>query len=419
MGSSNTDNRRIPRRAFLKTAGVGATASIAGCLGGGGGGETKEIPVGINADLTGPTSFISELGMGIQYYLEYVNENKNGLDGNGEYVFNPVVRDGEESAEAERNAFEFYRDRLGAVVIHLWATPANVALAPAVGEAKIPEFAASKAEAWATENEYMHLFGTSYEDYFRIMMDWAKENKGDKIAVLYSVFLAPAVERVFEERKYQDKIDVEIVTLQQHGFAPSDLTSQMESIAGEDFDFLIHGNVVEGAVPGIAAINDVGIPHEKYGTWNWSTIEGLFEVADDTDGIYGINENPTSFPAGVPADDEIEWYSDNIQEIPDNERQAFLYNGWAKGKFIEHIATIAKDDLEPQGELPTDDTEQMRALFQEAWGQVSGLDTGTGTPTIDYVDAPLKGFRGAKIWQASGGSWNELELRTPEHPFTG
>lgn len=421
MVTKKNDQGGYRRRGFLKTVGLGVTTTAAGCIGGGGGGgsETQEIPIGINADLSGPTSFISELGKGIEYYLQYVNENKNGLDGEGQYVFDPVVRDGEESAEAERNAFEFYRDRHGSVVIHLWATPANVALAPAVGEAMIPHMGASKSEAWATKNEYMHLFGTSYEDYFRIYMDWAKENKGDKIAILYSVFLAPAVERVLEERGYQDEIDVDIVASIQHDFAPDDLTPKLEIINERDFDFIIHGNVVEGAVPGIAAINELGIPHEKYGTYNWSTISGLFGVADDTDGIYGINENPTDFPAGVPADDEIEWYRENVNDIPEEEQQAFLYNGWAKGKFIEALANVAKDEMDPQGELPTDDTAEMRAQFQEAWNTISDLDTGTGLPTIDYTNNPLKGFRGATIWQASGESWNEVEFRTPTHPFEG
>lgn len=418
MSNDNVAQRNYRRRRFLKAVGAGTMATAAGCLGGGS--EAETIPIGINADLSGPTSFISEGGTGIEYYLDgYVNENKNGLDGNGEYVFDTVVRDGEESAEAERNALNFYRDRHNAVLVQLWATPANVALSDQIEAAGLPHFGQSKSEAWGTQNEFMHLFGPSYEDYFRIMMDWAKENKGDNIAILYSVFLAPTVERLLEERRYQDMIDVNIVSSIQHDFAPDDLTPQVESINENDFDFLIHGNVVEGAVPAISAINDVGIAHDKYCTYNWSTIDGLFDVTDDTDGIYGIIENPTGYPSDVPATEEIDWYRENVEEISEDERQAYLYNGWAKGKFIEHIARIAKDELEPQGDLPTDDTQEMRSLFLEAWQQVSGLDTGCGIPEIDYTEAPLKGFRGAGVYQASGGEWNELEVRTPEHPFEG
>lgn len=418
MSGDNNYQRSVRRRSFLKTAGVGLTAATAGCVGGGGGGDTVEIPIGINADLSGPTSFISELGTGIEYYLKYVNEIKNGLDGEGQFMFDPVVRDGEESAEAERNAFEFYRDRLGAVIVHLWATPANVALAPAVEEAGIPQFGASKSEAWATLNKYMHLFGTSYEDYFRIYLDWAKENRGDRIAVLHSVFLAPTIERLFEERKYQDKIDVDIATIIQHDFVPDDLTPVMENIKSEEPDFIVHGNVVEEAVPAIQAVNELDIPHENYGTYNWSTIEGLFGVVEGTDGIIGMNENPTAFPADVPVDDEIQEYMDEVESISEPEQQAFLYNGWAKGKFIEEVVRVARDDFEPMGELP-DDTQELRSVILEAWQTIEGLETGTGLPTIDYANDPLKGFKGTNLYQASGGSWEELEFRTPAHPFTG
>ncbi len=423
-----TDTNGARRRSFIKAVGAGTAVTLAGCLGGGdggggdggggggGGNGEMQIPVGITADLTGPTSFISEAATGISYYLEYINERRNGLEGEGQYYFQPVVRDGAEDVQAERQAFEFYRDQLNAVFVHIWGTPGNVALAPDVEEAGIPELGQSKSEAWATENEYMHLFGTSYEDFVRIYMDWAVENKGEDIAILYSAFGAPVVERVVEERGYQDEAGANIVTTIQHGFAPSDLTAQMENLQAQEPDFIIHINVLEGAAPAISALNDLGMDPTSYGTFNWSSIPSLFDVVDNTEGIYGITPNPTTYPPDVPARDEIQWYLNNIGGVSSAEQQSFLYNGWAKGKLIEELTLIAKNELEPQGELPSD-TQELRGAIQEAWGQIENLDTESGVPTIDYVNNPLKGFRGGTIYQAEGGSWASRYTGTPQSPF--
>lgn len=421
MCMSDTHTTGADRRRFLQAVGAGTAVSLAGCLDSltGGGDEGGEIPIGVTADMTGPTSFISEAATGISYYLEYVNENKGGLDEDGNYTFRTVVRDGAEDVQSERQAFEFYRDQLNAALVHLWATPANVALAPDVAEAKIPEMGQSKSEAWAATNEYMHLFGTSYEDFLRVYLDWAKENKGNNIAVLYSVFGAPVVERVLSERSYQDKIDVNITNQIQHGFAPSDLTSQMQTLKDADPDFIVHVNVLEGAAPAISALNELDMDKTKYGTWNWSTIPELFDVVDDAEGIYGTTPNPVTYPPDVGSKSEVQWYLNNVGGVSGAEKQTFLYNGWAKGKLIEEIARIALEDVDPAGELPTDDPEALRAAFQEAWGMVEGLETNTGVPTIDYVQHPLKGFTGTTIYQAQGGSWESRFSGSPQHPFEG
>lgn len=417
---SDTGRQETRRRTVLKSIGAAGIASTAGCLGGsGGGGRSVEVPIGITADLTGPTSFISEAATGMKYYLQYVNENKNGLEGEGNITFDPVVRDGAEDVQSERQAFEFYRDQHNSALVHIWGTPANVALASDVAEAGIPQMGQSKSEAWASENEFMHLFGTSYEDFVRIYIDWAKENKGKDIAILYSVFGAPVVERLFNERGYQDKAEVNIVESIQHGFAPSDLTSKVQTIADANPDFVVHINVLEGAAPAISAINEIGFDKSRYGTFNWSSIPEMFDVVDDTDGIYGITPNPVTYPPDVPAKSEVDWYLENGPEnISDAEQQTFLYNGWAKGKLVEEITRIAKNEVEPAGSLPNN-TNGLRESMQEAWGMVQGLETGTGVPTIDYTENPLKGFRGATIYQAQGGSWESRFSGSPEFPFEG
>lgn len=376
-----------------------------------------KIPVGITADLTGPTSFISAMGTGASYYLEYANE-MGGLD--DKYFFDPVVRDGAEDLATERTALNYYTDIHKAVLVNLWATPACVGLAPDIEEEKIPMMGNSKAEKWAVANEYTHLFGTSYEDYLRIYMDFAKEEYGEgaRVAILYTAWAPPPVERVTEERKYQDKIGVNVVKKIQHEYAPADLTSEMSSIWEADPDFIICLNTIEDAIPMLEAAETLGIPRNKIGIWNWATIQGTINQAGETaEGLYGINEMPTKYPADVPAHEEIEFYMDNISGIPERDLTGQLYDGWARGKVIHEIARIAKEEIEPKGELPLEDTMAMRAAFQEAWGRVDDFDTGCGLPTFSYVDFPLKGTAGATIYQVQNGEWASIEERFPEHPF--
>jgi branched-chain amino acid transport system substrate-binding protein len=345
----------------------------------------KEVILGNIADLTGSTSSVGvPTGNARQNYYEYVNE-KGGIWG---YKINSVLLDGGESITTETAQFNRLVTKENAVAIIGWSTGGTRALLPIVTRTGITFMGhtCSLDVVQPKEYPYTFIFSPTYEDQFKIVMDYVKKQGAKDIVIVREDLDAwkLTVANIMNE-KYAEKIglnlkDVIVVTPN----AP-DVTPQMLRAQALKPDFILCPSVPNTLIPTLRDGMKVGIEAKKIiGASLWGTHPVIAQkLGKDIEGYVAISTIPLfGMDNGIMR--EINEYAKKHPEnVKKFEGQTFYIHGWMQAKiFTKAVEAVIKKN---GGKMPSD-LATSRKQFRDEYENLQGRLMAEDLPPVDNRD---------------------------------
>lgn len=216
-----------------------ATVSMAGCLGGDGGG-TEGVRVPGLYDTSGATSDVGlPSALGGRDGINYINDN-DLLDLDIDHEWVDYAYDVEEAVRAYD---DFVSESFPPAIIG-WGTADTEALAPQVAEDEVVYISASYSEnLMAPENDYNFFGNLDYSSQGRIHLEWINSNDpGSKVSFIHhnSPFGLSPVE---PGEAYAEELGLEVGPRFELPSGASSAESQLRRAREEDVEYLIHQNV--------------------------------------------------------------------------------------------------------------------------------------------------------------------------------
>ncbi|MFC2013573.1 ABC transporter substrate-binding protein [Chloroflexota bacterium] len=379
--------------------------SVAGCQAAS---KARTIPVGLTADLTGPTSALSGIAYAARDYYTYYNEKYGGINGN--LIEYELIDTGYDLSK-EIAAYKELMTSLNPVSMHLWSTGAAKALRSEVNEVgKIPViYESNVGEIVDPVNlPFNFISGPTYEDAIMIVLDWVKELGGKTVVFLTgpTEFHISPNKRVLEEFKYPEKIGVEVLDWIQYQAKPTDVTVEMLRAKKLNPDFYWIWDTPEGSIPCLRAANALGISPDKFIVSHWSRHPLVIEQVG-AKGVEGVKSFKLMMSvdeliaAGLPVGKEIEEFSSNHDLYTRNWE---YIKGWVESKaMVEAI----KRAIDKNGNTVPGDIYQFRQIVRDEWEKITNWDIGFGVGPVDFSDhkgwtsmIPVIGHNGA--WEVYG-----------------
>jgi len=240
--------RRIPvTRTSVALVALASIVTLAGCAAGGTGGETEEkdpYVIGFNDDLSGPISFAGLTNLaGVETYIDYVNEEKGGVNGHPLKLVSLDTR--ADGATSIANYKQLVEDEGAIAVLGNSASSAWAATGPLGDEYEVPMVGYGNADDFFI-NYTPYLFkngivgSQAAELLAQTVEDYLFEGESDdlKVAILASdtasgpIHIA-AVEEIAADRGW------EVVQTQLVAIGATDCTAQAAQIAASGADVVL------------------------------------------------------------------------------------------------------------------------------------------------------------------------------------
>ncbi len=229
----------------------------------------KTIKVGAAINLTGPASTWGQFhAKGTQDYLTYVNEMKDGIDGDRiELLLVDTMYKVPEAVAAVRKFA--VRDRVD--MIATWGAGEGLAAKPIVQRYKIPTINYSTSwELLEDPIDYMYLpFGSYRLDCYAILHYIKTIHTGDgapKVGLLtYNNAYGRSIHK--PSREYAEKLGVEIVAIEEFPAKTVDLTTELLRLRKNGADYIFMQMLPAAIITTLKCADRIDYTPAFFGTW--------------------------------------------------------------------------------------------------------------------------------------------------------
>ncbi len=262
--------------------------------------HAKDIKVGAAINLTGPASTWGQFhAKGHQDYFTYVNEVKGGVAGNKIEMI--LVDTGYKVPEAVAAVRKFaVQDKVD--MIATWSAGAGLAAKPIIKRYQIPAINYSTAwEILQDPIDYMYLpFGSYKLDCYAVLEYIAAIHKGDgpaKVGLLtYNNAYGRSIHKPSQE--YAQKINVEIVSIEEFPSKTVDLTTELLRLKNNGAEYVFIQMLPAAIISAFKSADRIDYDPMFLGTWT-STDPDFFKMGEGL-----IRDRlKMQFPGGLPVDD--------------------------------------------------------------------------------------------------------------------
>ncbi len=303
----------------------------------------ETIKIGAAINLTGPASTWGQYhAKGQQDYFNYINETKNGIDGQKiDMILVDTMYKVQEAVAAVRKFA--VRDR--AHMIATWGAGEGLAAKPLVQRYKIPTINYSTSwEILESPVDYMYLpFGSYRLDCYAIL-EYIKKIHGKsekpKVGLLtYNNAYGRSIHN--PSREYAEKLGVEIVSIEEFPPKTVDLTTELLRLQKNGADYIFMQMLPAAIVTTFKSADRIGYAPQFFGTWT-STDPDFFKMGE------GLIRDRLriQFPGGLPGDNsegmeimEVLWKKYKTV----NSFDAAYWEGVSIGMIMERALRRAKE----------------------------------------------------------------------------
>jgi len=259
----------------------------------------EKVKIGAAINLTGPASTWGQFhAKGQQDYFAYVNETKNGIDGQKiDMILVDTMYKVQEAVAAVRKFA--VRDRVQ--MIATWGAGEGLAAKPLVQRYRIPTINYSTSwEILEPPVDYMYLpFGSYRLDCYAIL-EYIKKIHGrsetPKVGLLtYNNAYGRSIHT--PSREYAAKLGVEIVSIEEFPPKTVDLTTELLRLQKNGADYIFMQMLPAAIVTTFKSADRIGYAPQFFGTWT-STDPDFFKMGK------GLIRDRLriQFPGGLPGD---------------------------------------------------------------------------------------------------------------------
>jgi branched-chain amino acid transport system substrate-binding protein len=387
-------------RKLIHATAVGAAFALAAGCGGPGGGtdagqESKEIVIGVIADLTGATADVGKpYNEGMLAYVDKINA-AGGIRGS------KIKALSEDYAYKVPNAEEKYKKYVAekAVAIQGWGTGDSEALRSKVKDDELPFMSASYAEALTdpTQSPYNFVVAPTYSDQMRVVLDYiAAQDPAAQVAVFHhdSPFgTAPLADgqQWVKDKGYQ--LGFKAYPMKA---GATDQIGLLQQARAQGAKYVVIQNV---SSPAAVVARDIAAQKldMKIVCLNWCSDELFVNTAGDAAEGHLMVQPFAPPSASKPGHQEVRQYCQS-KGIDLETKGLHFVQGWytmhVMVKGIEQVLTDGKELTGPN--------------LRTALETMPAVDTGGVTGPIKFSAESHRGSTASGIYQVSGGKLTEV-----------
>jgi len=405
------------RRTFLKSAGaVTAGAALAGCVGGGDGGDDGTITLGASAALTGQYSQEGTwMERGYELWVDTINEQGGILEGGddagilGGREIELTVLDDESDPSRGVDLYRRLIEEEGVdLLMGPYSSAVSSAVIPVIEEAQMATVFPMMSDTSVLLEQDINYISQAIapaNTYLIGAVDIAVENGAETAAITYEDTAFPT-DTIEGHLPYMEEQGLEIVHREPYPTDTDDYTPMLNPISDEDVDLVLGGGYTPDAIGLTRAAKSLDLSPGLFSWMVGGTVPAYAEaVSGDALGMTGDLFWAPFFET-PHADEVVDLAVDYFDDIDDGSFQYHLVGGFSGGLVLERA-------LKNVGELDQDAlAEELRAI--DSRDSDFGMPAANGEYAVDDNGVQVAQAPSLGQWQ-EGDDGLQLEAVWPEN----